>query len=210
MSNPDYTTNQIKSGQPAAPVYRYTQKFLQEQSTGVQYSTWGPRFVAFFLDFLIVSVPYSILGNLFWIQKALSEGNADIGGAENATQLSFGIPIEIHYLLWPLVFGLYATLLTWRTGATVGKRLMNLQVVNASEEPLALPRLFLRYTLICYSVLATGMLLMETSVPYRWFVLLPGLVFVIGLVLALLDPKKQTLHDRVFRSYVILADPTRV
>lgn len=210
MSNPDYS-KQISTGRASSPVYRYTQQFLQEQeAAGVQYSTWGPRFVAFFFDFLIVSVPYSILGNLFWIQKAITPETASVTELESASQLSFGIPPDLHYLLWPLVFGLYATLLTWRTGAMVGKRLMNLRVVNAREEPLSLPLLFLRYILICYAVLATGMLIMETSVPYRWFVLLPGLVFVIGLGLALLDPRKQALHDRLFRSYVILADPTKI
>ncbi|HEX2912859.1 MAG TPA: RDD family protein [Chloroflexia bacterium] len=169
---------------PALPDYRYTREFYRNQPAFGVRATWGPRLVAFIFDFLLVSIPFNTLGNLFWISKAVDEG-------DNITQTTytFGIPVEVHNLLWLLVFGLYATLTTLLMGATIGKRIMNLKVVNQTGGSLNPLLLYLRYT-AGYVISA---------------VLLGG-----GFAWAIFDKQKQTLHDKIFRSHVVLADPTRI
>src|SRR5258708_2999501 len=125
MNNPNYP-NQGRSrvSQPSVPVYRYTQQFMQERSR-LRQATWGPRLVATLIDFLLVGIPFNLLGNLIWLQRTFTDNNTPTDST-NADVLTIGLPVEWHNLLWALVFGLYVLLCTGILGETVGNRLMNL------------------------------------------------------------------------------------
>lgn len=174
-------------GPPPRPYYPYTERFLREEASQLLRATWGPRLVAFLVDFLLVAVPFNLLGNLLWISKTVTISEATTEAAR--IEQTLGIPVELHNLLWFLVFGLYATLVSRRQGATVGKRWMNLKVVHQDGSPLSTRDLFLRYT-IGYG--------------------LSGLIVGIGFLLAFVDKERQALHDKIFKTQVVIADPFKI
>ncbi len=224
MSNPNYpkqsgytqpTRSKPGPNQTAAPVYRYTQQFLQEGSQS-RLATWGPRLSAFLIDFVLVSIPFNVLGNLIWIQRAIvpSGTNTD---STNTDVTTIGLTYEFHNLLWGLVFGLYVLLATRIWGATVGNRMLNLEVVNADGAPLSRLLLFLRASLVCYAVVSSFIVWWGAVLPLKFDVLLswnaifiPGFFLGLGFFLVLFDPHKQTLIDKFFKSQVVIDDLSRI
>ncbi|MBQ2896547.1 MAG: RDD family protein [Oscillospiraceae bacterium] len=83
---------------------------------------------------------------------------------------------------------LYFTLLTWRGGATLGKRCMNLQVVREDGEKL---RFF-------------NCLYRESIGRYL------SSLFYIGYFLAAVDSRRQALHDMLCDTQVVYSVPVRV
>lgn len=106
----------------------------------------------------------------------------------------FGGNILFHYTLKDvvvyLVQALYFVLFTYKTGATIGKRAMNLRVVNGcgSETP-ALWNVIYRETI--------GKFLCEMTVG-------------IGYLIAGFDPEKRGLHDMLCDTQVIYAKAVKV
>lgn len=203
MNNLDYPNER--------PAYPYTQKYLREQANAIHPATWGPRLVAQGFDFVVITLPFNFLGSTFWIRRATT-----VGDAAEATY-SFGIPQEVHYLLWWLVYVAYTCLTSLKWGATPGKRFMNLKVASLGGSSLPRLRLLLRYALIGYSLISFLVVGVSFLVSFNFalffgpnVIFLPGLVIFFGCILALLDGHKQTLHDKLVRSQVVLADPTRI
>jgi len=83
---------------------------------------------------------------------------------------------------------LYFTLLTWRGGATLGKRCLNLQVVREDGEKLSF--------LNCLYRESVGRYLSS--------------LFCIGYFLAAADSRKQALHDMICDTLVVYSVPVRV
>ena len=83
---------------------------------------------------------------------------------------------------------LYFSVLTWRSGATLGKRAMNLQVVREDGEKLTF--------LHCLYRESVGRYLSS--------------LFNIGYFLAAVDGRKQALHDMICDTQVVYAVPVRV
>ena len=216
MNNPNYP-NQGRSrvNQSSIPVYRYTQQFMQERSR-LRQATWGPRFVATLIDFLLIGIPFNLLGNLIWLQRTFTDSNASTDST-TGDGLTLGLPVEWHNLLWVVVFGLYVWLSTNILGATLGKRLMNLKVISEEGSPLARLKILARGILVGYGVISLGVVGWSIVLPLKFDLLLglnllflPGFILGLGFLLVLFDPQRQGLHDKIVKSYVVIADLNRI
>jgi uncharacterized RDD family membrane protein YckC len=84
---------------------------------------WTERFVAWLIDFVIVSIGLAVLFVLlsipFWMYYAPEDVDERFRG-----------PQSYHYLISSLVFFLYWTYFESRTGQSLGKKVMNLKTTN--------------------------------------------------------------------------------
>jgi uncharacterized RDD family membrane protein YckC len=89
----------------------------------IKLARWTERFVAWVIDFVIVSIGLAILFALlsipFWIYYAAEDVDAQLKG-----------PQPFHYLISSLVFFLYWTYFESTTGQSIGKKVMNLKTTN--------------------------------------------------------------------------------
>lgn len=181
-------------------VYRYTQKFRQEWLTGAPLATWGPRLVALLVDFLVVSGPFNLLINFVsgFLPPDLPE-----------------LPLSRDLLLW-LVFGLVTTLTTRQAGASLGKKLLNLRVAPQQNSRLSLGRLFLRETLVGYILVSFYQVINLFMLFGPGFLSGANLLYGPGFILGLgggplfLNPPRLPLHDRLFKTKVVIADMQKV
>lgn len=179
---------------PAPVVYRYTQKFRQEWQHGAPTATWGTRLVALLVDFLVIGLPFNLLYNFIFgfLPEELP-------------------PIGRNLLFW-LVFGLVTSLCAYRFGASPGKKLMNLVVVRQSHTRLSFLQLFLRETLVGYSlvslyVVVNFLMLSGLNFLHGFNLLyLPGPILALGGLPLFLGKPRPPLHDRLFKTTVVIAD----
>ena len=84
---------------------------------------WTERFVAWLIDFVIVSIGLALLFFLlsipFWTYYAAEDVDEQYRG-----------PQSYHYLISSLVFFLYWTYFESKTGQSLGKKVMNLKTTN--------------------------------------------------------------------------------
>jgi uncharacterized RDD family membrane protein YckC len=213
MSNPTpppYPRRSPAPGSPAVParpvvgqapvVYRYTQKFRQEWLAGAPLATWGPRVVALLVDFLVVSVPFNLV--IDFVSGFLPEGLPQL-------------PLSRDLLLW-LVFGLATSLTANRVGASLGKKLMNLQVAPQLYSRRPLIQSFLRETLVCYMLVSfyqviNFLMLSGLGFLFNYNLLyLPGFILGLGCWPLFLNPPRLPLHDRFFKTKVVIADTQKI
>jgi uncharacterized RDD family membrane protein YckC len=88
----------------------------------IKLARWTERFIAWLIDFVIVSIGlvilFAILSVPFWIYYA--EG----------TEEQFKGLQPFHYLISSLIFVLYWTYFESKTGQSIGKRVMNLKTTS--------------------------------------------------------------------------------
>lgn len=127
--------------------------------------SFGDRFSAFIVDqilILIVGVILLVVANML---------GANIG-------------IDDYESIFGLLFILYSTLFVWRTGATIGKRLLKLKVVDQEYKPVGFWRALLRESL--------GKIISS--------------LFNLGYLWVLIDKRKQSWHDKIARTLVVKLD----
>lgn len=107
---------------------------------------------------------------------------------ENGLTLPVFFEFTLSEVICAVVGILYFTLLTWRSGATIGKRAMNLQVVREDGEALSFLSALYRESVGRYL----------------------SSLFCIGYFLAAVDGRKQALHDMICDTQVVYAVPVRV
>lgn len=134
-----------------------------------------PRAAALFLDRAILFVPLlAVRLPAWWGDGGLS------------------LPVLFDFTLSEVVCAavsiLYFTLLTWRGGATLGKRAMNLQVVREDGERLSFLNCLYRESIGRYL----------------------SSLFCLGYFLAAVDIRKQALHDMICDTQVVYSVPVRV
>src|ERR671918_2918069 len=90
----------------------------------IKLARWTERFIAWLIDFVIVSIGlavlFAILSIPFWIYYTTAE---EVDERFNGLQ-------PFHYLIASLVFFLYWTYFESTTGQSIGKRVMNLRTTN--------------------------------------------------------------------------------
>jgi uncharacterized RDD family membrane protein YckC len=90
----------------------------------IKLARWTERFIAWLIDFVIVSIGlailFAVLSIPFWIYYATEE---EVEERFNGLQ-------PFHYLISSLVFFLYWTYFESTTGQSIGKRVMNLKTTN--------------------------------------------------------------------------------
>ena len=122
---------------------------------------FGIRAVAFVIDLLIVSLV------VYFIRLAL--------GLENTFT-------PLLYIVVLVVWCAYYAISVICFGNTVGKKLLKLKIVSATEKPINAIRIALRAFFL---------------ITFDW------LIFGSGFLLILINKNKQGLHDKVARTYVI-------
>jgi uncharacterized RDD family membrane protein YckC len=168
-----------------------------------QYVGFWPRLGALFIDGIILVVVNWLLG----LPLAALEGQL--------------IPMIVMVAI-PL---LYNVLFEYRFGATPGKMLLKIKIVNYQLQPPTISNVLLRNIIyICMQFLSLGRDLWNyfnnassTDLIYddvsdlfalgltiaTLFMILPIAVYLVELVFLLTDPKFRALHDRIGKTYVV-------
>lgn len=132
------------------------------------------RFAALLIDGVLVGLGLMIVKIPVWIIN-LSVGDSFLF---QPFLFNFSVFDVIYYLLTVTYF----VLMTYFSGATIGKHLMKIKVIDIrGEKPSFL-----------------SVLLRETVGRY-----LSALIIYIGYIIAAFDDRKQGLHDRIADTYVI-------
>src|ERR671911_2152894 len=91
--------------------------------TEIKLARWTERFIAWLIDFVIVSIGLAILFAIFsipfWVYYTTGE-----------MEELFTVLQPFHYLISSLVFFLYWTYFESTTGQSIGKRVMNLKTTS--------------------------------------------------------------------------------
>lgn len=142
------------------------------------------RLVAYIIDNTIICIIYFILTMIatiaFIIGAASGEENKLITDLADPTKIS--VAMIIIWLFFLAISLGYFTYFHGATGRTPGKMLLGLQVVNDDGTPLTFGIAFLR------------------SVGY----LVSGAIFNIGFIWAAFDKRKQSWHDKIAGTVVII------
>ena len=150
------------------------------------------RIGAFFIDALLLGVMGFVLGNLF------EEQFVQIGGVGRLV----GFCIAIAY------FGIMNSAVC--EGQTIGKRLLNLRVVNSNNDVISLPLSLLRYSVFGIPYFLNGAHFNENFLPEVVTYLLALVVF--GGLLSTVylyvfnRTTRQSLHDLCAGTYVVNSD----
>ena len=133
----------------------------------------GARFVALLIDAILVGIVTSIVLTPFRLAAwRYFDHNVDFW------------PSNLTSLGQLVVLGIYATLMTVYFGGTIGKRVMNLRVVNLDGSRPTANTLALRY-IIGYPI--------------------SGVFILLGFIWAIFDNQKQAWHDKIANTYVVTA-----
>lgn len=142
----------------------------------LRYAGFWIRFVAKFLDGLILSIPLMIVYVPFMVTQM-----PNLADDDPAAMMRFQITSNLISLMTLPIQALYYILFVGAKGATPAKMLLGLNVVRADGSPVG------------YG-LATG----------RWFAAaLNYLTFYIGWIIAGIDKQKRGLHDMICDTRVI-------
>ncbi|GHH32163.1 RDD family protein [Streptomyces candidus] len=146
----------------------------------------GKRFLARLIDLLVVGIPLAILSIPFGTYREVTETTDDFG--DTVTQFSSGKSL-LFQVLSIVVYIAYDTLMTKKTGQTLGKRLMGLRVamLNDGSLPPANTALVRAAVLLLPALLCC---------PCLWWV--------VTLVMIAVDkPYHQGVHDKAAKTVVV-------
>jgi len=151
---------------------------------GGVYAGIGKRIVAHILDGIIVGLGAIPGGILMFVGFALAASTADTRGriSDDAAAGAFGIMFLAYALMFcgSIALWLYNCYLLGRDGATLGKRIMKVKVLDAQGQPLGFGKAFLRE-------------LVKQVLGGACFILL---------LWPLWDEQKQGLQDKIFGTHV--------
>lgn len=149
-------------------------EYTEQNKTESSYRPAGfwSRIAAYLLDILIVSLGEAVLKVMLFPMKLLMPGWFSY-------QILFTMTLE-DIIIWLLIFT-YFSLMTWQFGATVGKKIMGLQVISTENRVLTLWEVIYR------------------EVPGRFLTT----ITIIGYFMATGNRKHQALHDMLSDTQVI-------
>ncbi|MDE2868869.1 MAG: RDD family protein [Chloroflexota bacterium] len=116
-----------------------------------------------------------------WIPRTPEDFVGEDTARQDAIRLSIVLALVFGYLVYPVISN-------WMFKSTVGKRIMNLQVVDLDGRNVGLSRLLIRH--VCYLI----------SAP----------VFLMGFISVLFDDSSQGWHDKLAGTYVTYTGDGRV
>jgi uncharacterized RDD family membrane protein YckC len=147
-----------------------------------RYGGFWIRFVAVFIDGIIVSIPGFILGAIVGIIAAVatsSSGNSSTDNSATGAALT-GVQLLVELISIAISVGYFVFF--WGRGSTLGMRLFHLRVADATTGlPIGYGRAGLRYVGYILSVI----------------------VCYIGLIWAAFDSRKQGWHDKIASTVVL-------
>jgi uncharacterized RDD family membrane protein YckC len=159
---------------------------MQQQAAGygyapqVRYGGFWIRFVAVFIDGIIVSIPGIILGVIVGVMYGVANSVSN-NNTSNAANTAFGgVQVLIDLLDFAITIGYFVYF--WGKGSTLGMRLFHLRVADANTGlPIGYGRAGLRYVGYILSII----------------------VCYIGLIWAAFDSRKQGWHDKIASTVVL-------
>jgi uncharacterized RDD family membrane protein YckC len=145
-----------------------------------RYGGFWIRFVAVFIDGIIVSIPVIIIGVILGIIAAVAT-NASSSNGNSATGAAFtGVNLLLDLISFAISIGYFVYF--WGRGQTLAMRLFHLRVADATTGlPIGYGRAALRYLGYILSVI----------------------VCYIGLIWAAFDSRKQGWHDKIANTVVL-------
>jgi uncharacterized RDD family membrane protein YckC len=145
-----------------------------------QLSDWWPRAGAFLLDQLIVA---GIAVGAALVAAAV-DGDLE---SETTKLVAYAIAIPLGWLYAPLLMARSGE----RNGQTLGKQAVGIRVVRTDGQPVGFWLGVLR-TVVAQQLLTAITLYLYAVVDYLW---------------PLRDPQNQALHDKIAKTWVVLALP---
>ncbi len=164
-------------------------QFEKQPAGQVRYAGFWIRFAAYLLDSIIISIPTGILVVIlmvvgFGTMGAFSDPAAFENGDEQAIFAFIGVYLLIMGLSLIITVAYFAGMHSSKWQATVGKKLLKLKVTDLNGNRISFWR-------------ALGRLLA---------MILSGMIFYIGYIMAGFTGKKQALHDLIAGTVVIYED----
>jgi len=147
-----------------------------KQTDQTQYAGLWPRFLTLVIDFLVLSI-------IFFTVTRLVKGVWIMSGQDHLYNYGYFITDPL-CLIFLAVIALYFVILEGRFGATIGKRLLNLQVVDISGGKSGLKRALIRNLLRAVDALPAFSIL--------------------GVLLIVTSPERIRLGDRIAGTRVII------
>ncbi len=168
----------------------------REVAPGLVFADTLSRFVAYFVDVILLGIVAGIVGSLLGFGRTtLTQGADDFGYRYQVTGAGFTVPI--------VVLGLAYFVFFWSGGrrATIGQRLFGIQVGNAFDgRPLSIVQAVKRW-------LGLGLFLsifdLVAQPGQGWPTLLGFIWSVVLLVTTAMSPTKQGLHDKFANSALV-------
>jgi uncharacterized RDD family membrane protein YckC len=146
----------------------------------VRYGGFWIRFVAVFIDGIIVSIPTFILGLIVGVIYGVASGVSGNTNNQTANTAFTGVQLLLYLLGFAITVGYFVYF--WGRGSTLGMRLFHLRVADANTGlPIGYGRAGLRYLGYILSVI----------------------VCYIGLIWAAFDSRKQGWHDKIASTVVL-------
>jgi uncharacterized RDD family membrane protein YckC len=144
------------------------------------YGGFWIRFVAIFIDGIIVAIPIIILAVIIGVAGGVAMGASNSSSDPAATAAGTGAGLLLQLISFVISVGYFVY--SWGKGQTLGMRLFHLRVVDANTgAPIGYGRAALRYVGYVLSVL----------------------VCYIGLIWAAFDARKQGWHDKIANTVVL-------
>lgn len=147
---------------------------MQNNTEKQVYAGFFVRLAAYLIDWIIVTLALLVVRVPIWI--------ASIGGVADFVLKDFIFQYSVYDIILYVLKVAYFALLTYFTGATLGKRVLNLRVISKEDRK---PTLF--------------------EIVFRESVgkFLSGLISYAGYILIGLDKQKRGLHDMLSDTYVV-------
>jgi uncharacterized RDD family membrane protein YckC len=146
-----------------------------------RYGGFWIRFLARFVDWLIVAFVGSCVMKIFGIGSVWSLMNAHDSFDIASALALLGLGAFLSFVVGLAISATYEILLTWKKGATLGKLALGLRVVRPDG-----------------SAISGGQ-----AVGRYFGTRLSKFIFFIGFILAAFDDEKRSLHDRLCETRVI-------
>lgn len=150
---------------------------MQPYAPATTYGGFWIRFVAYFIDGIIVAIPTFVIAFVLGVVVGLSSAASGNQNSTAASNIAGGLG-ELVGLVITIGYFVYF----WGVGSTLGMRLFKLRVADANTgQPIGFGRAGLRYiglvisTIVCY----------------------------IGLIWAAFDARKQGWHDKIAGTVVL-------
>ena len=152
-----------------------------------EYAGFGERAIAMIIDSILIGVMQSIIMGIF--TAVLGAAGVLFVNPETATNeapagfiaVLLGGTVLIILVSMTISYG-YFVFLTGYKGATIGKMIMKLEVVDEDYQRVSYSKAFVREVI--------GKMI-------------EGFIFFLGYFLVLFDEQKQSLHDKIAKTYVI-------
>jgi len=147
----------------------------------VKYASVGLRFLAFLIDMVVLFSVFYLINLAFPVNIPDEISPSQIKEISNVILQALGI--------YFFIFVLYTVLMVWRFGATLGKMALGIKIVNRDMKDVSFLTAFIR----------------EFLVKILLYMLLSFFfIFLFGYLWAIWDKRKQTWHDKIAKTFVII------